>query len=213
MFGAVAAGAAVAAVTVAGWFLTRWTGRGRPCPVLLAPFFDNALTDRISGTSMLLDRAGVVAGMRVLDAGCGPGRLTIPLARRVGATGEVVALDIQEGMLERVRRNATKAGVRNVRTLLAPLGADRPELDAQRDSFDRIVLVTVLGEVPDPSGALGSLRAMLKQDGVLSITEMIIDPDYQRRGRVRRMTEGAGLQLDEVFGTPFMFTMNFRRRA
>lgn len=48
--------------------------------------------------------------MRVLDAGCGPGRLTIPLARQVGPTGEVVALDVQQGMLKRVRKNAARGG-------------------------------------------------------------------------------------------------------
>jgi len=37
-------------------------------------------------------------GMAVLDAGCGPGRLAIPIARQVGPQGEVVAMDIQAGM-------------------------------------------------------------------------------------------------------------------
>ena len=56
---------------VGTWFVARWRGRGRPCPVLLGAFFDNRVVDRISGVQTLLDRADVRAGMRVLDAGCG----------------------------------------------------------------------------------------------------------------------------------------------
>lgn len=41
--------------------------------------------------------------MQVLDAGCGPGRVTVPAARIVGPRGKVVAVEIQERMLEKVR--------------------------------------------------------------------------------------------------------------
>ncbi len=210
---AIVIGASIGAATVVVWFITRWVGRarGRPYPALLAAVLDNPYTDALAAVSKLVDRAGVVAGMRVLDAGCGPGRLTIPLARRVGPSGEVVALDVQEGMLDRVRRKATKHGMNNVRTILAALASDVPALRAQREAFDRVLLVTVLGEIPDRHGALRSLRETLKPGGILSITEMILDPDYQPRHRVRRLAEEAGVQFERSFGSPLMFTMNFRR--
>jgi ubiquinone/menaquinone biosynthesis C-methylase UbiE len=209
--GALVIGAAVGAVTVGAWFGSRRIGRGRPCPVWLAVFFDNPYTHALSASSKLVERADVIGGMRVLDAGCGPGRLTIPLARRVGTTGEVVALDVQAGMLERVRRNAAKSGVTNVRTILGPLESQASALTGESERFDRVLLVTVLGEMPERAGALRSLWAVLKPGGILSITEMIIDPDYQPRHRVRRLAEDAGFQFDRSYGTPLMFTMNFRR--
>ena len=201
---------AAVAVTgaVAAWFITRWAGRGRPYPASLAALFDNRLAQRLSGVQTLLDRASIRPGMRVLDAGCGPGRLTISLAQRVGNTGEVVALDVQPEMLERVSRNAQRSGVRNVTTVLAPLESNSGFLQ-ERETFDRILLVTVLGEIPDGPGSLRALHIALKAGGILSVTEMIIDPDYVPRGRLLRLAEHAGFKAREQFGSRFAFTMNF----
>ena len=148
--------------------------------------------------------------MKVLDAGCGPGRLTIPIARQVGSTGSVVALDVQEGMLARVRTRVTEAGLTNVRTVRAALGLEPSSLAQEARTFDRALLVTVLGEIPDPVPALRAIRQLLKRDGVLSITEMIIDPDYVTPSRVRRLAEEAGFRHERTFGSPLLHTHNFR---
>lgn len=199
------------ATLVGLWFVARVVGRGKPCPMLVAAMFDNRLAERLSGTSLLIERADVRSGMRVLDAGCGPGRMTIPLARQVGPRGEVVALDMQGGMLDRVRANAEHADLSNVVTLLGALDAETPALRGHEDSFDRILLVTVLGEIPNQPGALVSLRGALKLRGILSITEMIIDPDYVGRGRVRHLAEHAGLRMTGSYGSPLLLTVNFTK--
>jgi ubiquinone/menaquinone biosynthesis C-methylase UbiE len=174
-------------------------------------FFDNKFVEAASGAARLVELAEVESGMRVLDAGCGPGRVTIPLARKVGSGGEVVALDIQEAMLERVRRRSAERQLHNIRTLLGALEADALALRGERNALDRILLVTVLGEIPDRDGALRSLHSALKPDGILSITEMILDPDYQTRAQVRRLAEQAGFVLERSFGSALAFTMNFRK--
>lgn len=160
---------------------------------------------------MLLDRAGVAPGMRVLDAGCGPGRLTIPAAERVGAEGEVVALDVQEAMLTLVRHNVASRGLTNVRTVLGGLESVTTISGLAAGTFDRALLVAVLGEVPNRESALLALRAALKPGGILSITEVIPDPHYQTSGTVRRLAEDAGFHLLESYGTPLAFTLNLRR--
>ena len=160
---------------------------------------------------MLLDRAGVAPGMRVLDAGCGPGRLTIPAAERVGSDGEVVALDVQEEMLARVRRNVASRGLTNVQTVLAGLESVTTVPGVAAGTFDRALLVAVLGEVPNRENALLALRAALKPGGILSITEVIPDPHYQTSRTVCRLAEDAGFQLVESYGTPLAFTLNLRR--
>ena len=165
--------------------------------------------DAVAGNGMLLDRAAVGPGMRVLDAGCGPGRLTILAARRVGQRGEVVALDVQEGMLARVRQRAARGGIANVRTVFGDIESVAPPAGVEAESFGLALLVAVLGEIPDRAGALRALRTVLRPGGVLSITEVIPDPRYQSRRTVRRLAEGAGFRLDRTYGSPLAFTLNF----
>jgi ubiquinone/menaquinone biosynthesis C-methylase UbiE len=65
----------------------------------------------------------------------------------------------------------------NIRTVLGAVGQGLLEHDA----FDRPVMVTVLGEVANREAALREVYQALKPAGILSVTEMIIDPDYQSR--------------------------------
>ena len=116
-----------------------------PTPPRLTFLFENPLVEAFAGPELLVERLGLAPGMQVLDAGCGPGRLTIPLARAVVPTGEVVALDSQRAMLEKLERRLEAESITNVRTLEAGLG----EGALPREAFDRVLLTFVLGEVRD----------------------------------------------------------------
>lgn len=194
-------GLAAGAVGAVIW---RRQARNLPCPSSLSFLLENPYFNRVAGPELLLDRAGVAPGMRVLDAGCGPGRLTLPAARRVGLSGAVVALDIQPSMLERVGQKLTAQGVTNVTLLQAGLGDGRTE----PASFDRAFLVTVLGEIPDGEAALREIYAALKPGGMLSITEVLPDPDFQSPGAVRRLAEAAGFGVAAQFGRLPAYTLN-----
>jgi ubiquinone/menaquinone biosynthesis C-methylase UbiE len=197
--------------SIAIWFGARWLGRGKPCPTTVGALFDNRIVDRISGVETVLDRAGIAEGMRVLDAGCGPGRLTIPIARSVGPSGEVVALDVQQGMLDRVSHRAARDDLRNLRTVRVGLGdADFLPMDVGA-SFDRVMLVTVLGEIPNRAVALRSLHRALSSRGMLSVTETILDPDYQTKASVKKLLAQAGFELVAEFGSPLAYTLNLRK--
>lgn len=154
--------------------------------------------------SEIVARLNVEPGMSVLDAGCGPGRVTIPLARAAGASGRVTALDIQPGMLKRVREKQLAAGLGNIEFLQAGLGEGRLE----RGRFDRAGLVTVLGEIPGRPEALRELYGALKPGGILSVSEMIFDPHFQTRSTVLRLGGEAGFREGAFHGNRFAYTQH-----
>jgi len=106
----------------------------------------------------IVRRLELQPGMKVLDVGCGPGRVTIPLAQQIGSQGEVWAIDIQPGMLRRAKAKAQAANLNNIRFL--QIGAGEGKLE--RCQYDRAVLVTVLGEIPDQESALREIAGALK---------------------------------------------------
>lgn len=178
-----------------------------PCPPWLGRFLSNPYTNKLAGAELLLDRAEVSPGMRVLDVGPGWGRVTIPAAQRVGAAGSVVALDVQEAMLERVRAAALRQRLENVVTVKGSIEAGVPGAG----DFDRALLVTVLGEIPDRETALRALHAALRAGGLLSITELVLDPHYQSKTTLRRLAGAAGFRFERTFGSWLAYTMNFRK--
>jgi ubiquinone/menaquinone biosynthesis C-methylase UbiE len=175
-----------------------------PCPPAFIWLLQNRAMEKVAGSALLLDRAGVIPGMNVLGAGCGPGRLTVPLAERVGEGGSVLAVDSQEKMLSRLRARLEAGHITNVHTLHATLGGG--ELPAS--TIDRALLVTVLSEIPDGVGALGEIRRSLRPGGILSVTEVFPDPHCQPRNTVRRLAGQAGLQVRGSFGNRRAFTAN-----
>jgi len=181
-----------------------------PCPSWLGWMveLENPFT-RVNRAQFIVDHLGLEPGMTILDAGCGPGRLTVPLARAVGPQGEVVALDVQESMLARARENVGAAGLENVRYVQAELGGG----SLPANTFDRAVLVSVLGEIPDQSAAMEELYRALKPGGVLSITEVIFDPHFQRREAVVRVAEGAGFTEKAFLGKRLAYTMHVEKPA
>jgi ubiquinone/menaquinone biosynthesis C-methylase UbiE len=193
--------------------LVYWRWRAKwshsPCPAWLISLLENPYMNSIAGSECLLDRAGVVPGMQVLDAGCGPGRLTIPAAARVGSSGEVVGLDIQPAMLRILGTRLTAQGIQNVRLVQGGLG----EGCLENDRFDRAFLVTVLGEIPNRQLAVNEIYAALKPGGILSVTEVLPDPHFQRQRSVSQLAQKAGFQVERVYGNPLAFTMNLVKPA
>jgi ubiquinone/menaquinone biosynthesis C-methylase UbiE len=183
-------GAAGAAVAL-GRSILHERRHPEPFPAARARLLESSLVRR--QTARIVENLDLEPGMQVLDVGAGVGRLSIPVARRVGPQGEVVALDVQEEMLEILHKRAAEAGVTNIRTVRAPAG----EGGLGNNTFDRALLVAVLGEIPANQRlpALREIREALRPDGILFVVEGPFDPHYQTRKAVARLGAEAGFKL------------------
>ena len=94
-----------------------WRWASWPCPAWLVPLLENPYVEVVAGAQTILVRAGIRPGMRVLDAGCGPGRLTVPACMMVGPSGQIVAVDIQRRMLQ-MRTLSMRRPLRHTSTVL-----------------------------------------------------------------------------------------------
>ncbi len=179
-----------------------------PCPAWLGRLveIENPFL-RVHHSRFLVDSLGLKPGMHVLDFGCGPGRITVPAARAVGPNGMVTAVDMQSGMLKRAREKAKAAKLKNIRFVHAKAGDGKL---GQR-LFDRALLVTVLGEIPGKEEALKEIFNALKKGGILSVTEIIVDPHFQGRNKVARLAEAAGFREKECYGNRFAYTMHLEK--
>lgn len=194
---------ALAIIALGYW----WRYKSLACPASLTWLLENPYMKAVAGAKIIINRLHLSSGIKILDVGSGPGRLSLPIAQNIGNTGEVVALDIQPKMLEKLRVRAKAQGIKNIRLIEAGAGEGKVE----NNYFDRALLVTVLGEIPDKHKALIEIYQALKQGGILSVTEVIPDPHYTSRKRVSALCKGAGFKETEVFGNWVTFTINFMK--
>jgi ubiquinone/menaquinone biosynthesis C-methylase UbiE len=129
---------------------------------------------------VLREALGDVAGLSVLDLGCGTGRLSLWLA---GAGATVTGVDFSEGMLEEARR---KAGAAKVRFLAHDLQQPLPFADA---TFDRVVSGLVLEHLEDLDAFFGEARRVLRPGGRAVVSAM--HPAMFLKGVQARFTDPA----------------------
>lgn len=105
--------------------------------------------------------------MKILDVGCGPGTITIDLARYV-PEGYVVGVEYANKPLSAARQLAEQKNVTNVQFAIA----DALDLDKYADgSFDVVHAHQVLQHVPDPVRALKEMRRVAKPGGIIAARE------------------------------------------
>lgn len=141
------------------------------------------------------EQLGIEPGMTLVDLGCGNGYWTLPMAKackskelaeeseseqQPGAEreenaaddletreGQVIAVDIQPEMLQKLRRNMLRAGVANVQPILGEV--DDPHLP--EGEVDLVLLVDVYHEFSHPESMLAAIRQSLKPEGVIALLE------------------------------------------
>ena len=138
----------------------------RVCPVERAGALDFTFRKLLQNPKKIL-QPYINEGMTALDLGCGPGFFTQEMARLVGKTGRVIAADLQEGMLAKVKAKV-QGSEWATRITLHQCQADRIALSA---SCDFILVFYMLHEVPDQAAFFQELKTLLAPAGKVLIAE------------------------------------------
>ena len=141
-------------------------GKNRVCPVAIAGSLDNRFRRLIQNPRKIL-QPYIEEGMTVLDLGCGPGFFSVEIAQMVGKSGRVIASDLQEGMLQKLRHKIQDTELES-RITLHKTGADRIGLS---DKIDFALAFYVVHEVSDQLGFFREIRSILQPDGLVFIAE------------------------------------------
>ena len=115
-------------------------------------------------------RPYVREGMTAFEPGPGMGFFTLPLATLVGATGRVIAVDLQPKMIASLKRRAAKAGLLN-RIEARVTAADTLGIDDIADKVDFTLAFAVVHELPDPRKFFGEVAALSKSGAKLLFAE------------------------------------------
>jgi SAM-dependent methyltransferase len=116
---------------------------------------------------VVIDAMGLHGGEVVADLGAGSGYFTFRLAKAVGKTGKVLAVDIQDEMLATLRQRAAAMGATNVEEIKA--GENDPHLPAS--GVDLVLMVDVYHELDYPYEVMAKVREALKPGGRVMFVE------------------------------------------
>jgi ubiquinone/menaquinone biosynthesis C-methylase UbiE len=140
-----------------------------------------ALADLFSGTSathdaagglfghfgaLLVERARLSPGDRVLDVAAGTGASLVPAAQRVGATGSVVGLDLAPGMVDRLRELIARLEIENAEALVG----DAESLPFQDEAFEAVLCGFGLFFFTDTDRALVEIKRVLRPGDQLALS-------------------------------------------
>jgi SAM-dependent methyltransferase len=124
-------------------------------------------------TAAVLERVGVAEGAHCLDVGSGGGDVSLELARRAGAGGQVVGLDLDEAKLTLAREEAAHAGVTNVKYRNADVMTTDLEVE-----FDLVYARFLLTHLADPAAAARKLFGSLRPGGVLVVEDIDVSGSF-----------------------------------
>jgi len=169
------------------------TGNHEVFPASRASHLDGWMRRLLFQPDRLVERY-VRPGDTVLDIGCGPGLFTRAIARKVGDTGLVIAVDIQDGMLEILRENAEKEGLMS-RIRLHKADPESMYL-TEPGRINVAIAFYVVHEVPDAARLIQEVFTLLVPGGTFLIVEPVFVVSAPEFEKTITLATSAGFQLD-----------------
>ncbi len=139
------------------------------CPIELAGSLDNKVRKIFQNPQKILKQF-LTPGIKVADIGCGPGFFSIEIAKAIGKNGKVYAVDLQEGMLEKVRAKILKTEYENY---VIPVKCSENKI-LLPEKVDFMLAFFMVHEVPDKLNYFKQLKEYLNIGGKF----LIVEPKY-----------------------------------
>ena len=162
------------------------------CPWSGGYFIDNRFRRLLHNPERILSPY-VRPGMIVTDFGCGMGFFTIALARLVGDKGRVIAIDVQQKMLDVLQKRAKNASVAE-RIRIHRCEPDSITCD---DTIDFALAFYSVHEVPDQRRLLGEIWACIRPNGRMLVVEPIGHVPVKEFETMVSVAEEIGFEVDE----------------
>ncbi len=165
-------------------------------------FLDRLDRDADDRPDTLIGSLEIPAGAQVADVGPGTGYYTWRLAQKVGSKGKVIAVDVQQTMLDLTAATLKKHQLSNVQLLLG--NETDPRLPP--DSLDLVLMVNSYHEFSEPEAMMAAVNRSLKPGGRLVVIEYSDDADFGSIDDTEKMTtqqirseiEPLGFELDHI---------------
>ena len=141
----------------------------RVCPVWIGYLLASPLRKLLNDPRKILGPY-VKTGMTALDVGSAMGFFSLPMAELVGPNGRVICVDFQEGMIKRLERRTSKAGLAE-RVQTRVCSQNSLGLDDLRDRVDFALAFAMVHEVPDAATLFSEIHGALKPGGTVLVAE------------------------------------------
>lgn len=166
-------------------------GKNRICPVERAASLDNKFRRWFQNPQKIL-APFISEGMTVVDLGCGPGFFSVDMAHMVGKSGRVIASDLQDGMLQKLRSKIDGTEFEE-RIILHKceehtIGIGEP--------VDFILAFYIVHEIPDQYLFFKEIKSILKKNGLILLVEPPFHVSKKAFKQMIERAQEAGLRPD-----------------
>ena len=162
----------------------------RVCPVENAKSLDNVFRRWVHNPKKIL-KDYVKEDMTVLDLGCGPGFFSTDMAKMVGKTGKVIAADLQEGMLEKVKNKIEGTEIEKSIKLHK---CEKDKIGIS-EKVDFILAFYMVHEIENQKSFFEEIKSILKPEGKMFIIEPKFHVSKKAFEQTIDIAEETGLKL------------------
>lgn len=142
----------------------------------------------------------------VLEVGAGSGYFSTKVAQAI-PSGRLMLADIQEEMLELAKKRLSKKRISNVEYHLC----NEVDFPFEKYEFDRIYMVTALGEIENKNQYIKEFFRILSPSGIISISEQGGNPDKMSIDEIKVLFKDSGFKFYRFHGNKRNFTITFRK--